>query len=235
MNTESTIREIRPEAEPLDADWSALTLREITRVRPRTRRPRRGLKALAVTTVAVLGTGTAAYAAGLVPDFIADQFEPISTSQVHDVRRVASFDLPAAGGARTFDVWRAANDRGQTCHVAYEAQGRFGPSFDGACGPDPEPAWFGWTSEAWRSSEPEPDATLYVYGEPGDPGVRGVRVRAAGFVHAAEVDPDTGGYAVGVPEVTRSTWTERAGQVVAVVDFLDERGDRIGRHVVRDR
>ena len=49
-------------------------------------------------------------------------------------------------------------------------------------------------------------------------------MRGPGFAHTTDVDPDTGGYAVGVPEVTLATWTDGAGKLVAVVDFLDGSG-----------
>ena len=54
-------------------------------------------------------------------------------------------------------------------------------------------------------------ATLFVYGEPCDPVVRQVRVKSKGFTHLTSVDPDTGGYAVAIPEVTSANHVERAG------------------------
>jgi len=80
-----------------------------------------------------------------------------------------------------------------------------------------------------------PAATLYVYGEPADPAVARVRVHGPGFSHTTEVDAGTRGYAVAVPELTSANHTERAGQVVATVDFLDIRGIELGSRMLRDR
>lgn len=236
MNTSNTIRRIRPDVEPLDAAWSAHTLQRITQT-PATGRPRsrRGLKAIALTAATLVGTGSAAYAAGLVPAFITQEFDWISSSQVHDERRVASFEVPTGEGVRTFEVWRAVNDNGETCTVILEEQARFGPTFGGACAQDPAEAWFGWTTESGKASEPMPPATLYVYGEPDNAAVQQVRVHGTGFTHTTDIDPDTGGYAVAVPEITSDAWTERAGQVVATVDFLDENGLQVDSQTLRDR
>lgn len=234
MNLNQTLEQIRPTVEPVDATWSARTLHDITRApapRPRHRR----LRIAAVSTVALLGTGGVAYAAGVVPAFVTQQLDWISPSDVRHERRVASFSVPTEEADRTFEIWRGENRAGQTCTVVHEADGRFGPTFDGACAEDPARAWFGWTAESSKVNEPMPAATLYVYGEPGDSHVRQVRVEAAGFTRTAEVDRTSGGYAVAIPEVTSDSWTERAGQVVATVDFLDAKGLTLSSHIVRDR
>lgn len=233
MDTNNTIQQIRPTIEPLDETWSEHTLHRITHA-PQPR-PRRTLKAFALAAAAVVATSTAAYAAGLVPASVIEAFDWTSSSQVHHERRVASFDVPSGDEARGFEVWRAANDSGETCTVILEAQTRFGPNFDAACAQDPIKAWFGWTAESAKVSESMPAATLYVYGEPNNATVQQVRVHGTGFTHTTDVDPVTGGYAVAIPEITRDAWTERAGQVVATVDFLDEHGHRIDSHTLRDR
>lgn len=233
MNLNETVEQIRPRVEPLDTTWSARTLQDITNTpvsQPRNRR----LKTFAVTAAALLGTSGVAYAAG-VPAFVTEQFDWISTSDIQDERRVGSFQVPTDETARTFEIWRAENSSGQTCTVVLEADGRFGPNFGGACAVDPAQAWFGWTSESAKIDEPMPGATLFVYGEPVNSQVRQVRVQAAGFIHTAAVDQSTGGYAVAIPEVTSDLWTERAGQVVATVDFLDEVGLTLSSHTLRDR
>lgn len=236
MNISDTIQRIRPDIEPLDSAWSQDTLQRITQA-PATQRlrSRRGLKAVALTAATLLGTGSAAYAAGLVPAFITAELDWISPSQVYDERRVASFEVQAGEGQRTLEVWRADNGNGETCTLTLEKRARFGPSFDGACAQDPTKAWFGWTGESAKATEPMPPATLYVYGEPNNPAVQQVRVHGTGFTHTTDVDPDTGGYALAVPEITSDAWTERAGQVVAIVDFLDESGLQVDSHTLRDR
>ena len=78
-------------------------------------------------------------------------------------------------------------------------------------------------------------ATLYVYGEPANAAVTRVRVHGSGFTHTTKVDARTGGYAVAVPEVTSATHTERAGQVVATLDFLAADGQELDTLTVRDR
>jgi len=132
-------------------------------------------------------------------------------------------------------VWRANNDNGETCTVILEAQARFGPNFDGACATDPTQAWFSWTAESARDSEPMPPSTLYVYGEPNNAAVQRVRVSGTGFTHTTRVDPDTGGYGIAIPEMTDDAWTERAGQFVATIEFLDESGNQIDNYPLRDR
>ncbi len=198
-------------------------------------RPRRGLKALAATTVTIIGTSGVAYASGLVPAFVSEEFDWISNAKIHNERLVGSFTVPAGEGVRTFKVWRAENDAGETCTLVLEAKARFAPTFDGACAQDPAQAWFGWTAESARSSEPMPPATLYVYGEPANAAVTRVRVHGSGFTHTTKVDARTGGYAVAVPEVTSATHTERAGQVVATLDFLAADGQELDTLTVRDR
>lgn len=234
MNTQQTIAQLRPEAAPLDSDWSARTLRTIIST-PDTARSHRLPWVVGLTTAALLGTGGVAYAVGGVPEFISAEFDWISSAQVHDERRVASFTLAPGATPRTFEVWRAENASGETCTVVLEADGRLGPTFGGACGEQPVAAWFGWTSEAYLASEPTPSATLYVYGEPADPDVRRVRVRSGDFTHTVDVDRETGGYAVAMPEVTSDWWTERAGQLVATVDFLNAGGVVLATHTLRDR
>lgn len=236
MNANQTIRQIRPDVEHLDPAWSTQTLERITHA-PATSRPRmnKGIKAAALTAAALVGTGGAAYAAGLIPEFITREFDWISPSQVHDEHLVGSFELPTGEGVRTFEVWRAVNDSGATCTVVLEEKAKFGPTFGGACAQDPAQAWFGWTTESAKSSEPMPPAALYVYGEPDSAAVRQVRVHGTGFTHTVDIDPETGGFALAVPEITSDTWTERAGQVVATVDFLDENGLRIGSQTLHDR
>ena len=193
------------------------------------------MRTLVLATTAVIGTGGVAYAAGMVPAFISEEFEWISPAEVHGERRVASFNVSAGDRVRTFQVWRADNDQGETCTVTVEAQGRFGPSFDGACAQDPALGWFGWTAESSKITEPMPAATLYVYGEPADSAVRQMRVHGESFTNTADVDPVTGGYVVAVPEVTSTSHIERAGQVVATVSFLDETGQQLDSHTVRNR
>lgn len=236
MNTSQTIERIRPGVEHLDPAWSAHTLQRITQdPGSRSPRSRRGLKAIALTAATLVGTGTAAYAAGLVPAFITEEFDWVSPSRVHNERLVGSFEVPAGESVRTFKVWRAVNDSGETCTVVLERETRFGPIFDGGCTQAPTQAWFGWTSEYAKSSEPMPPATLFIYGEPENSAVQQVRVHGTGYSHTTEINPVKGGYAVAVPEITSDAWTERAGQVVATVDFLDGSGRKIGVQTLRDR
>lgn len=180
-------------------------------------------------------TGGVAYTTGLVPAFISEELDWVSPAQIHDERLVGSFTVHAEEGSRTFKVWRAENEDGETCTFVTEAQGRFGPNSDGVCGEAPAQAWFGWTSESAKASESMPPATLYVYGEPAHSDVRQVRVHGTGFTHTTDVDPDIGGYAVAIPQVTSANHIERAGQAVARVDFLDEGGRQIDTRTLRDR
>jgi len=101
MNASRSLEQIRPQAEPLDAAWSAKILGRITQ-RPARRCSHRRLRIVALTTAAVIGTGGAAYATGVVPPFISEQFGFISTSTVHGEHRVASFTLRSGKTVRTF-------------------------------------------------------------------------------------------------------------------------------------
>jgi hypothetical protein len=234
MNTSRTLQQIRPDVEPFDPAWSAETLSRITQG-PTTRRSHRRLRIAALTTAVVMGTAGAAYATGVVPALISHEFGNLSTSKIHDEHRVASFTLGSGDTLRTFRVWRGTNGRGDSCAVVVEAHGRSGsPLFGGGCHPDAVEAWFGYTTEASAISEPTRPLVMYVYGEPASSAVRQVRVHGEGFNHITEVDPRTGGYAVAIPEGSTASHVERAGQVVAFVDFLDGDGHQVATHTLRD-
>lgn len=235
MKTSQIVDQMRPEPVTLDPQWSASSLRSILGS-PHTPRSQRRLRPVVLGAAGlVLASGGIAYATGNVPAFIEEGFDEISPSSVHDVRRIASFTLASGSSTREFEVFRATNDDGETCIITHEADGRFGPSDDGACAVDPVDGWFGWTAESARVGESFPDSTLYIYGERPTTAVTRVRAYGAGFDHTMRVNPLTGGFATAVPEVTLDEHGEVAGRTIATLDYLGADGNVIDSKSIKER
>lgn len=232
MNVES----LRPEVRPLDAEWSATTLEAIlsshTQSPSHSKPTRRRFALVGAATAAVLGVGGVAYATGLVPGFVDDELDWISTSDVADVHEVASFSLESHGKTRAFEIWRGTNEDGMSCAAVLEAEGQFGPNFGGYCGDNPTDAWFDRTSEPYTGTinDAPPPSTYFVYGEPDVAGVTSVRVFGKGFDHSVAVDRTTGGYAVAIPELGNGL----SGHF-ATVQFLDPSGTVVGTRQLSEK
>lgn len=232
----TTIDQFRPEARPLDPEWSTATLQSIlssdhTPPVPARTMGRR-LALVSAATAGALGLGGVAYAAGLVPPFITEHLDWISSSDVSDVHEVATFSIERDGKTRTLEVWRGTDTNGQSCTAVVEAKGEFGPELGGNCGDYPTDAWFDTSSEGYQGTinDTPPPATYFVYGEPGLAGVVSVRVTGQGFSHSAPVDPRTGGYALAIPELDRGVTGE-----FATVEFLDADGEVLGTRTLSER
>lgn len=232
----NTIERLRPDARPLDAEWSASTLEAILSSQvpesPHRNSKARRFALVGAATAAILGVGGVAYATGLVPDFIADELDWISSSEISDVHEVASFSFDSDGETRSFEIWRGTNDDGMSCTAVLEAEGNFGPEFGGNCGDNPTDAWFDRTSESYKGTinDAPPPSTYFVYGEPEVASVTTVRVFGDGFDHSVAVDPATGGYAVAVPELGQGV----SGNF-ATVEFLGTDGSVLGTRELSEK
>lgn len=235
MKTSQIIDQMRPECPTLDAEWSARSLSSILEEIQRQRAPRGVRRVTLAAAGLVIATGGIAYATGNVPAFIAEGFDQISPSEVHDMRRIASFTLESGTSAREFEVFRATNKAGETCTMVEETDARFGPSADGACAIDPVDGWFSWTAESARIGERFPDSTLYIYGERPSVDVTSVRAFGEGFDHIVQVDPATGGFASAIPEVTLKEHGEVAGRTIATLEYRASNGTVLDTKSIQER
>ena len=221
-----TIDQLRPPVRPLDVEWSATTLEAILSSHAPTSSPSsksRRVALVGAVAAAVIGVGGVAFATGLVPGFVTDELDRISSSDLSGVHEVASFSLDSNGLNRSFEIWRGTNNDGMSCTAVLEAGGRFGPQFGGSCGDWPIDAWYDATSESSKIGEVMPESTIFIFGEPEMTGVTDVRVFGEGFDHTVAVDPDTGGYAVAIPELPPAPRGH-----FATVTFLSADGSVLG-------
>lgn len=231
------IERLRPEAQPMDAEWSAATLEGIFAAQPSSALTSRGgsgrgFALVGAATAAALGLGGVAYAAGIVPASVTEFFTDTSAAAVSDVHEVATFKTSDNRVVRTFVIWRGTDANGLSCTAVLEAGSKGGPDFGGNCGDHPTDAWFNTTNESYAGTirVAPPPSTYYVYGEPTVEGVTEVRIVGAGFEHTVPIDASTGGYAVAIPEVTRGVSGE-----FAIVEFLDASGAVVGTRTLSEK
>lgn len=232
----NVLEQLRPEIQPLDPEWSTVTLQSILssdNPSPRSSgRKGRRFALAGFTTAGILSIGGVAYATGLVPASITDFFGQTHKAEVTGVHEVASFTTTKSGTSHTFEIWRGTDADGLSCTAVLEAAAKGGPDFGGNCGDYPTDAWFNTTSESWEGTinDPAPPLTYYVYGEPTLPGVTRVRVSGDGFEHSVAVDSVTGGYALAIPELDRGVRGH-----FATVEFLDANGSVLGTRELSDK
>ena len=128
------IERLRPEAQPMDAEWSAATLEGIFAAQPSSALTSRGgsgrgFALVGAATAAALGLGGVAYAAGIVPASVTEFFTDTSAAAGSDVHGVATFKTSDNRVVRTFVIWRGTEAKGLSCTPVLEACSKGGPDF----------------------------------------------------------------------------------------------------------
>lgn len=241
------LAQLAPPPPAFDEAWVERTLDAIVREGEPARRRVPWKRLAAALTVAVLGTGGVAFAAGIAPDFIARGVADLADRQravPPAMELIADVRLP--GGGR-LAAWRGVNADQECQAVAHNWDGREGARGYGmGCG-RPAPADDPDRDELRIRQTFSPDAaqdTYYpvVFGSVDEERVASARIRGrlfGGETFSREVrtDPATGGFGVRVPgERSRASlqreWETPAGEMErwdsrlqqVQVDLLDATG-----------
>lgn len=244
MHIDQILRETAPARDFVDDHVHALRggvisqfTDEGTSAIPRRRHRHVSRAAIGTATAALIGVGGVAYATGLVPSYISDEFAWTSPhSTISDVHRVSTFTMRVGSTDRQFEIWRGTDSDGRSCTSVYQAVGDSGPNFSGNCGDYPTDAWFDTAGVGYRGSidDTPPPSSYFIYGEPKISGVTSVRVvgvSGSHFDHTVRVDKETGGYALGIPELT----TSRPRGPFAKVEFLAQDGTVLGSRELAEK
>ncbi len=237
----NTIEQLRPEPRRLDPEWSATTLASIlatpTKATAPTARSRRfRIVAAGLVGAGVLGTG-AAYAGGLVPQFVTDAFDRLDAQSgeqfdVTGVKPIADFVVP--DGTR-YTVWRGQNAAGGSCEAIQEDRpgtdnDNFGVGcFSGDSNDHYEEVSFGWTQLTEAEGEAQNPMYYLAYGESPTAAATTVRITGNGADVTLPIDHVTGGFGGNLPELV----APEVGIVDLTYSFRDADGTEIATRTTR--
>ena len=231
----NTIEQLRPEPTQLDPEWSATTLASIlatpTKATAPTARSRRvRIAAAGLVGAGVLGTG-AAYAGGLVPEFVTDAFDRFDAQSgeefdVTGVKPIADFAVP--DGAR-YTVWRGQNAAGGSCEAIQEDRpgtddDNFGVGcFSGDSSDRYEQVSFGWVQLSEAEGQAQNPMYYLAYGESPTAAATTVRITGNGTDVTLPVDRFTGGFGGNLPGLV----APQVGIIDLTYSFLDADGTEL--------
>ncbi len=203
----NTIEQLRPEPTRLDPEWSATTLASIlatpTRATAPTASSRRfRIAAAGLVGAGVLGAGAAAYAGGLVPQFVTDAFDRLDaqSGEEFDVTGVKPIaDVAVPDGTR-YTVWRGQNAAGGSCEAIQEDRpGTDDDNFNVGCFSGDssnhyDQVSFGWVQLPEDEGEARNPLYYLAYGESPTAAATTVRITGNGTDVTLPVDRFTGGF-----------------------------------------
>jgi hypothetical protein len=231
MNADlQTIERLRPEPEALDPRWSAQVVGDIL-AQPTRHRRRHGGRVAAGAAALVLATAGGAYAAGLIPEFITDGLNQVSTGDVSSQKLLADVSLP---DGRRVGIWAAKDEHGDRCRaIAEDWNGRnASPAAAFECGPNTPRVDALWSSGSSDPEQGDPPAYLIVYGQSPSQSARSVHIVGNNIELRTPVDPSTGGFGTRIPIPLQPITQAQAPMLT--LNFLDRNGTAMASIVLKD-
>lgn len=206
---------------------------DVLRVR---RRRQMRIATASLVAAAAVGSG-AAYAGGLVPQFVTDAFDRLDSSSpekfdVSGTNKIANFTIP--DGTR-YTVWRGKNNAGGSCEAIKEDRpGDDQDNFHAGCFSSDsksiyEQVTFNWVQLPEGEGVPQNPMYFVAYGEAPNREAASVRINGDGTDVTMPIDPATGGFGGNLPNfmpppdgmTAKLTFTfhDGGGQVVGTAHY----------------